>query len=201
MKIALLIFSCVLSCFSRGASVEWNTTFVMYEGSDLTGEHDDVYCLVNPYLLLYADISGSSLVLTALADSNLVNANTFVLATVGDVVSREYIDSFNRYFAYAEKGNWDSSHSDYQIVVDADRVVYLAYSRVLMDSDVPRYGWVALKLDESNQLSVVTSGCDLEGGSVVVGGGNIPEPSGCLLMVMGIAALGLRRAQRKTGGE
>ena len=43
-------------------------------------------------------------------------------------------------------------------------------------------------------LDVLASGINLDGGSVRIGGDSAtPEPSGCLLMLMGIAALGLRR--------
>ena len=65
------------------------------------------------------------------------------------------------------------------------------------------YGWVSLWV-ENGDVSVRHSAVSLDGSSLMAGvvyPDPIPEPSACLLMVMGIAALGLRRAQRKTGEE
>ena len=58
------------------------------------------------------------------------------------------------------------------------------------------YGWVQLWIDEDGTPSV-RGDLDLEGGPMVVGGGawtgGIPEPSGGMLMLLGVAVLALRR--------
>ncbi len=59
------------------------------------------------------------------------------------------------------------------------------------------YGWVSLNVDGAGKVTLLGSAIDLDGGPMVVGGGawngNIPEPSGGMLFLLGAAALGLRR--------
>ena len=56
------------------------------------------------------------------------------------------------------------------------------------------YGWANCAVNADGVLDVLASGINLDGGPVRIGGDSAtPEPSACLLMVMGIAALGLRR--------
>ena len=87
---------------------------------------------------------------------------------------------------------------------------YLAFTAAIIKDDFSGidyfcYGWVGITVDAWGNPMLTGSAFDMDGGPMIVGGGSsvgaIPEPSGCLLMVMGIAALGLRRAQRKTGEE
>ena len=60
------------------------------------------------------------------------------------------------------------------------------------------YGWAELTIDSlTGELYTPRVYYDLEGGPMVVGGGawtgGIPEPSGWMLMLLGVATLGLKR--------
>ena len=57
--------------------------------------------------------------------------------------------------------------------------------------DDTMYGWAEVALDENGVLYAVNSMTDLTGASVIVG--DIPEPSSALLLLLGAAALSLRR--------
>lgn len=58
----------------------------------------------------------------------------------------------------------------------------------------PIYGWIELNLSDDGILAVGHSAWDLEGGAMLVGGGAVPEPSGGLLLAIGMLTLLLRRA-------
>ena len=56
------------------------------------------------------------------------------------------------------------------------------------------YGWVNIGVEANGNLTLLGSAVDLAGGPMIVGGGGaIPEPSSGLLLLLGWAALGLRR--------
>ncbi len=56
------------------------------------------------------------------------------------------------------------------------------------------YGWVNIGVEVNGNLTLLGSAADLAGGPMIVGGGGaIPEPSSGLLLLLGWAALGLRR--------
>ena len=91
-----------------------------------------------------------------------------------------------------------------EITVDANVGLYLAFvcSDVTGYSSPDRapyvYGWVELAVDGDGNVVVLSSAADLDGGPMIVGGGawtGIPEPSGGMLMLLGLAALGLRRRE------
>ena len=70
-------------------------------------------------------------------------------------------------------------------------------SEVLSDSTgyvegMTWYGWAHVSVDASLGMTLLDSGIDLYGGAVTVGA-SIPEPSGGVLLLLGLAALGLRR--------
>ena len=60
-------------------------------------------------------------------------------------------------------------------------------------SDLTWFGWLHLSVNDNLEISILDKGIGLNGEPVRIGIGAIPEPSCCLLVVMGIAALGLRR--------
>ena len=53
------------------------------------------------------------------------------------------------------------------------------------------YGWVHLNVDEQGRMNILSSVIGMEGQSMIVGA--IPEPSAGVLLLLGLAALVLRR--------
>ena len=93
---------------------------------------------------------------------------------------------------------YEDSFSTSSFVVTAGDEFYLMFC---VDTDYPNleviYGWVQLRMEDDGTISYLHSAYDLDGGPMVVGGGvwegGIPEPSGGILFLLGLAALGLRR--------
>lgn len=171
------------------ATVEWGVSSVVAEQSDFDGS-DWLFTIGRPYLNVKGDVSGLQLILTAMPDSNLENANTFVRTQIGDVVSQEYLNSKVEYFAWAQYNN-PNVHTDYQIILDDTEHVYLAFAAEYAAYDTTRYGWLELGRDERGLLKVYSSAWDVDGNSITVG--SIPEPTSGVLLIFGLAALAIRR--------
>lgn len=171
------------------AAVQFGVSQVMHEQADYGGS-GWLFVIGQPYLNIKADAVGMALMLTALPDSNLMNANKFATAAKGDVVSYDYMASKGEYFAWAQYGNPDT-HADYTIFLDGTENVYLAFAADYATFDSVRYGWMELGLDDEGKLKVYSSAWDLDGDSIAVGA--IPEPSSGLVLLLGVAALALRR--------
>lgn len=175
-------------------SVEWGFSRVNHVQSDFYGS-DWFYIIGMPYLNITANGVGVTLVLTAMPDLNLENANTFVRAALGDVVDRDYIASKGKYFAWADYET-ETVRTDYTIALDGTENVYLAFAADYSSYECVRYGWMELGLDEDGMLKVYSSAWDLDGDAIAVG--VIPEPTAALLMMLGIVALALKRRSCRT---
>lgn len=173
----------------QAASVEWGFSSVMSKQSGFE-DSDWLFTIGKPYLNVVADVIGSTLVITALPDSNLVNANTFVKGQKGDVVSREYIADKNEYFAWAQYNKLET-FSDYSIILDGSESVYLAFAADYASFNSIRYGWMELGLDEDGMLKVLGSAWDIDGDAIRIG--SIPEPSSGFMLLFGLVVLGLKR--------
>ena len=117
------------------------------------------------------------------------------LALYGDIVGETTFGSYRPvepfyYDADADKGG---------TLIETPDDFYMAFkvSEVLSDctgyvEGMSWYGWVHVSIDDNLEMTLLDSGIDLYGGAVTVGAG-IPEPSGGVLMLLGLAALRLRR--------
>lgn len=170
-------------------TVEWGVSSVIAEQSDFDGS-DWLFTIGRPYFNIKGDVSGLQLILTAMPDSNLENANSFVRAQIGDVVSQEYLNSKGEYFAWAQYNN-PSVHTDYQIILDDTEHVYLVFAAEYAAYGTIRYGWLELGRDERGLLKVYSSAWDVDGDSITVG--SIPEPMSGVLLMFGLSVLALRR--------
>ena len=54
-----------------------------------------------------------------------------------------------------------------------------------------RYGWFQIGVDQAGELNILSSAWDLDGDAIVVGA--IPEPTSGMLVLLGMAALALKR--------
>lgn len=187
---AMALLMAALPFVSKSATVEWGVSNVDYTQIGYDG---GLLCVIGrPYLNIRADAVGTALVLTAMPDLNLENANTFVRAASGDVVDRDYISSKGEYFAWADYDT-ETVRTDYTITLDETENVYLAFVADSSSYDGVRYGWMELGLDEDGSLKVYSSAWDIDGDAIAVG--VVPEPTTGLLMMLGIATLALRRAR------
>ena len=194
-----IMFVCMVVT-GYGANVKWNKAFIeVFPCPD--GEHAmNVSLGAPPYLPMWGDIDVQSgkLVLSATMFTFMEYANTFVLASFGEVVDQNYMNEQSEYFSYAKYGEEDSGRSDYSIILGEDDFVYLAFMNET--SGGQRFGWVQIGLEE-DVLRVLGSAWDVDGGAMYVGGGAVPEPTGAMLALVGMALLALRRKRSLRGLE
>lgn len=192
-----------------GATVVWDC-FGLVDVSDFTGKDT---CLIGydgldgsfyAELLLTVEGSGSSKTLIGTAGVTGFSGKWM------EVSSGTILDSVSF-------GNCDKPLVETKLTIssgtpsqmDVPRHIFLAVqveklTGVGIDFADPRmysgeyiYGWASLYVDESGVPTLLSSAIDLDGGPMIVGGGawtgGIPEPSGGMLFLLGVAALGLRR--------
>ena len=117
------------------------------------------------------------------------------LALYGDIVGEATFGSHRPVEPFYSGADEDKGGT----LVENPDDFYMAFkvSEVLSDSSgyvegMTWYGWAHVSVDASLEMTLLDSGINLYGGAVTVGAG-IPEPSGGVLMLLGLAALGLRR--------
>lgn len=128
--------------------------------------------------------------------------NWWALALYGDVVSEVTFDSFVRIEDFYNSdpnapytgGTKIENPSDFYMVFKASEVLLEDREYVAGQS---WYGWVHVSIDENLDMTLLEDGINLDGGPVVVGGGDfaIPEPSSALLLLVGGAMLALMRGK------
>ena len=123
--------------------------------------------------------------------------NWWALALYGDIVSEATFTSLNQ----IELSRWPDLYDGGGTLVENPTDFYMAFkvSEVLLGSTdyeegMSWYGWVHVSVDENLQMTLLDEGINLYGGAVMVGMG-IPEPSGGMLLLIGVAVLGLRRVK------
>lgn len=131
------------------------------------------------------------------------------LASYGEIVGPS--TALGRPAYFNNNFDWEADHKVYDILIPDNDDVYLAFAIELFDpttwdnrSGEYCYGWVALHNYHDrygSSISVTASAIDLDGNPMYVGGGSIlpegsPEPSCVLMMLLGVATLGLRRRWR-----
>ena len=159
----------------------------------------------------WIDVSGEYSVANEMSTTLTATASTvefignWIQAAYGDRVDKETTRRLGRYFMHGDYDD-DSGAENYVIAMDRDTTTYLAFCGEVLSGDnmyslertgVYLYGWVSLGVDENGIPVLTGSAIDLDGGPMIVGGGawtgGIPEPSGGMLFLLGMAMLGLRR--------
>ena len=120
--------------------------------------------------------------------------NVMVLAYYGELLNRETFDAAAKIPL--------TFYSDYEmtggILVENPSDFYLGFMSTGGNAydGVDRFGWFHVSLDDSLRMTLLDSGIGLYGEDVIVGVGPTPEPTSGLLLLVGLAALGLRRSSR-----
>lgn len=183
----VLVWSILLSSFA--GTVEWNKAFVM-SWEDYSGVHDQSVTIGAPsFLPTWGDRIEGGWRLTAIPGSYMEYANTFVLSCLGDLVYADYINNQSQYFSYAKFGDENSGRTDYYLDILVDNPVYIAFQNEFAGGT--RYGWFQIGVDQAGELNILSSAWDLDGDAIVVGA--IPEPTSGMLVLLGMAALALKR--------
>ena len=123
-----------------------------------------------------------------------INMTIWVDAVYGDVLCDEYFMHNERVYSYNDYfgPDWSGAEIRYEREVTQDEQLYIAFAgeRELY----PFYGWLEL-LVKDDELSLVSSALTYSP-RLIVGTGDfaaIPEPSAGMLLLLGLAALVLRR--------
>ena len=121
--------------------------------------------------------------------------NWWALAIYGDIVSETTFASLNQIELARDGFNVGGT------LVETPEDFYMAFkvSEVLLGSTdyeegMSWYGWVHVSIDENLEMTLLGADINLYGGAVMVGA--IPEPSGGMLLLIGVAVLGLRRVKK-----
>ena len=210
-RIALVVcaFACELSFSVFGANVQW-PLFDKPSGDGTTAIHP--YRILGTYFLAEIGIvsqpcsGGFEITRNSDVMYTLATAVNWLSASPGDVVNESSTRHKDSYFFHvfvdetdAEMSAGGIAYTPYNIFVEPDSVFYMMFA-VMGESPVnPRYayGWIEVGVDAEGNLTLLDSAADLDGGPMIVGGGAYtgatPEPSAGLLLLIGIAVLGLRR--------
>ena len=135
---------------------------------------------------------------------NLMFVGNWCQASYGDVVCADAFSNDASDIAYFSVSGEDIYvNAGSSAIAYRDEIMYLVFRCGSMDEDLKFqdivYGWVEYSVGRDGTLTYQHSAWDLDGGAMIVGGGSygpIPEPSGGLLVLIGFAALALRRNKR-----
>ena len=122
--------------------------------------------------------------------------NWWVLACYGDVVDMNTFGVMTPVDSYKgdvlSGGTVVENPSDFYMAFKASEVIFV--SGVGYEEGETWYGWVHVSVDDDLNMTLLDEGINLYGGPVIVGA--IPEPSAAVLVLVGLAALALRRRRR-----
>lgn len=201
----MLVVVALLVAYSvSGANVRWNTAVLSDWGN---GEYD-LNCVITT--MQNVDVSfrvlqtGNEFSIESLG-SNLAFSGNIKQMNAGDVVSELSIRNQHSYFyhIFVDEFNRDQNYVKQDVVTDG-HPFYLAFVSTSVDYisltyPNPVYGWVQLQVSPDGTVSLLKSAFDLDGGAIIVdGGAAIPEPSSVVLMILGIALVGILRSHRKS---
>ncbi len=195
MRCVVLVFCLLINVVCVGANVHWATLEVANLG-DIGAVHVfDDFGIVHFSVIVSQGAVADSYKLTFVDECFSVSGNymNMVKSSLGNVIdtsTTRFLDESCYLVHYGLDGG-DPVFGELELNVYEE--VFLAYAS---SRDSIYYGWVGLAIDNEGTLYPYGA-VDLDGGPMVVGGGawegNIPEPSGGMLLLIGAAVLGLRR--------
>ena len=203
----LMFFACCFSTF--GSDARWEYVAIVNGEVGDVGIH--LYCLYGYVvsdnggastegpLLGYATQDGFYLKQYdyRLAPMEERDNNVWVLAFYGDLLSHETIEQMAR----VELTDWNDYSKSGGVLVPNPSDFYLGFMSTGDNAydGIDRFGWYHVSVDDNLEMTLLDSGIGLYGESVVVGVGPTPEPSSAMLLLFGLAALGLRRKPDEGG--
>ena len=209
MRIATIMILLVLCNCVNAASAHWTGLNLSNdEGFDDTKSYwfsGNVYGKNGEFTWFHTDIEGHVEVDGLHLKQNDFSQETmeptfnwWALAMYGDIVSETTFASLNQ----IELSSWPDLYDSGGTLVENPEDFYMAFkvSEVLKGSTgyeegMSWYGWVHVSIDENLEMTLLGADINLYGGAVTVGA--TPEPSGGMLVLLGLATLGLRRGLRR----
>ena len=187
-------------------SVEWNClhldppSVTGGQWSELIVEESFYYsCGFNPALRLNISSAGYDFTIETYDFENTLSSfiGNWLVADAGDMSSEATTRHQGNYLNHA-KIDHESGYSTYNLEGTAPTDYYLIFVVENVDDyndkiADPRYayGWAHIAVNGDMSLSLLESAMSLDGSPLVVGA--IPEPSAGVLLLLGLAALSLRR--------
>ena len=207
-----------LSIICQATNIEWNRiTAVDAEVWDsgplwMVGGYSEQNFSINPIIVVTTDflsIPTDPYAGKFMIASPLMSGGSTIWAkqmSYGSIVSYVSMAPSPDGYFYQTEQFVEEMHSDYNIPIDPQESIYLAFSTIAYDDQTtpyPVYGWVEISAS-GDAPTVLSSAWDIDGGAMIVGGGAVPEPTSGLLLLIGMAGLALRRkstsTQPHTGG-
>ena len=129
--------------------------------------------------------------------------NWWALVLYGDIVSEATFAVGNPNRIALGRWSYPRDVGDGGTLVENPDDFYMAFkvSEVLLgeyayEEGMSWYGWAHVSIDDNLEMTLLDAGINLDGGAVIVGAG-IPEPSGGMLMLLGVAVLALWRRKSR----
>lgn len=200
MKITMLFFCFLMYIGAFAANYDWtNVRIVNGEIGGSSVRLYDVYGHVGKNstegpLLGYQDEHGFYLKQSDhMTTSVHVDNNVWVLAYYGELLSHEAIEAATR----IPLVDWCDAEPVGGVLVETPSDFYLGFMSTGSNAydGIDRFGWYHVSLDANLDMALLDAGIGLDGESVLVGIGPIPEPTGSILVLCGLAVLGLRRKE------
>ena len=129
-------------------------------------------------------------------DTVLMFGGNWVQANPGDVAMESTTRHLDEYFMHCWIDDADPMCSATPLTVRGEKDVYLMFATQVVNEypNYYNYGWVQLRVTPDDVL-LVHSAINLDGEPIIVGTGNVPEPSSFLLLAVGGVILALTRAR------
>ncbi len=209
MKLSAVFFAMFMVLSLNGASMNWTVLLPDGYGVEMDANgtissqieggvrgSDGASALVLGMFFTHGDSSGTRLKAYDYSKTAAPVNTKWLLAVYGDILGEDTLSSF--------KGVELCDYGDCGVggdLIENPSSFYLAFVAEDWDDYVSKvdnphvwYGWANVAIKSNGALDVLSSGVNLDGGAVVIGGGvPIPEPSTGMLLLVGLAFAGLSR--------